>query len=78
MDLHRHKQKQLKDVGENVEQIKQRELDKQRRHKQLQRQAEQWLKNLDPYSDEGLWFTEFAYAYDTQLEAAIEYLDALN
>ncbi|WP_425461526.1 salt stress protein, Slr1339 family [Hyella patelloides] len=30
------------------------------------------------YSDEGLWFEEFADAYDSKLAAAIEYLQAMK
>lgn len=62
----------------NVEEIRWQELEKQRQEKLLTRQAETWLKNLDPYSDEGFWFEQFALSYSSKLEAAIEYLKALN
>lgn len=45
---------------------------------QLAREAQYWLDKLDPYTNEGLWFTEFAYHYDSPLEAAIDYLLALR
>ncbi|MGI0481148.1 salt stress protein, Slr1339 family [Geminocystis sp. CENA526] len=63
---------------ENLEEIRQKELEKQRQEKQLIRKAELWLKNLDPYSDEGFWFEQFALSYNTKLEAAIDYLRALQ
>lgn len=63
---------------ENLEIIRQQELEKQRQRKQLTHQAEIWLKNLDPYSDEGFWFEQFASSYPSKLEAAIEYLQALQ
>ncbi len=63
---------------DNLEYIRRQELEKQRRIKQLTRQAEVWLKNLDPYSDEGFWFEQFANSYPSKLEAAIEYLKALQ
>ncbi len=37
-------------------------------------EAEAWLKKLDPFSSEGLWFERFAQSYSSKLEAAIEYL----
>ncbi len=63
---------------ENLEEIRRQELEKQRERKQLTLQAELWLKNLDPYSDEGFWFEQFAHSYPSKLEAAIEYLKALQ
>ena len=63
---------------EKIEDIQKQELNKQRQRKQLTRQAKEWLKNLDPNSDEGFWFEQFALAYESKLEAAIDYLDALN
>lgn len=62
----------------NIEAIKEEELNKQRRRKALVKQAEMWLKKLDPYSDEGFWFQQFADSYDSKLEAAIDYLSVLN
>ncbi|HEY9809262.1 MAG TPA: hypothetical protein V6D13_07965 [Halomicronema sp.] len=73
---------------EQAEQLKKQEEIKQQKLKEQQillqqkqaltKQAEEWLKNLDPLSEEGLWFEEFAYKYPSKLEAAIEYLDALQ
>ena len=64
------------------EQIKEEKI-RQERIKQQQRQAltkeaEAWLKKLNPRSSEGLWFEEFAYSYSSKLEAAIDYLQALK
>ncbi|MDY6783115.1 MAG: hypothetical protein SW833_11310 [Cyanobacteriota bacterium] len=58
--------------------IMQAEKERQQRRKALTRKAEMWLKGLDAYSDEGLWFEEFAYSYSSRLEAAIDYLEALT
>ena len=59
---------------------KQQEIKRQQQKRQatLEKSAKAWLKKLDPHSDEGLWFTEFAYAYDSQLAAAIDYLSAMQ
>ena len=64
--------------SENIEAIKNQELNEQRKKKAMMRQAEEWLKRLDPYSDEGIWFEEFAYSYESKLAAAIDYLAALG
>jgi len=40
----------------------------------LQKQAQEWLEKLDPFSPEGLWFERFAEAYPSKLAAAVEYL----
>jgi hypothetical protein len=76
---------QQKDIEEveaaskaNLEVIRQKELQEQRKRKALETKAQEWLKNLDPNSEEGLWFEEFSYAYETRLAAAIDYLDALG
>jgi hypothetical protein len=50
----------------------------QRRKAALQQQAQQWLKNLNPNSEEGRWFEEFSYSYDSKLAAAIDYLEAMR
>ncbi|HHP7231504.1 MAG TPA: salt stress protein, Slr1339 family [Xenococcaceae cyanobacterium] len=50
----------------------------QRRQEALKRQAQQWLNNLDLNTDEGLWFEEFSYSYDSKLAAAMDYLAALE
>lgn len=51
---------------------------RQRRREALTQEATQWLKNLKPGSEEGLWFEEFSYSYPSKLEAAIDYLEALR
>ncbi|MGD1874301.1 MAG: salt stress protein, Slr1339 family [Mastigocoleus sp.] len=52
----------------------QEEKVKNQRRNNLKIQAEEWLKNLDKLSPEGLWFEEFAQGYPSRLEAAIDYL----
>jgi|GEM_PF-1599758 len=78
----RFKQKQQAENRQNQEKnlagIQQEELKRQREQKALMRQAEEFLKNLDVNSDEGLWFEEFAYSYESKLEAAMDYLKALG
>ncbi len=73
---------------EKLEKLKKQEEVKQEQIKQQQilaqqkeaftKQAEEWLKKLDTLSEEGLWFEEFAYKYPSKLEAAIDYLQALQ
>lgn len=55
------------------EQLRQAEL---KRQKQIAaaKQAEEWLKRLNPRSGEAAWFEEFATKYESKLEAAIDYL----
>ena len=64
------------------QQLKEEQLKaEQRRQKQreaLTQEATEWLKNLTPRTEEGLWFEEFAYSYSSKLEAAIDYLQALR
>ena len=56
-----------------------REQEKEKRRRQaLRQEAQEWLKNLNLNSDEGLWFEEFSYSYDSKLEAAIDYLQAIR
>lgn len=59
---------------------KQRRLEqlRQQRRAALAKQAEAWLRRLNPRSEEGLWFDEFACGYESRLEAAIDYLEALQ
>ncbi|GAX38090.1 salt stress protein, Slr1339 family [Nodularia sp. NIES-3585] len=70
---------------EVVELKKQQELEQEKiRQAQLKTQklealkveAEAWLKKLDRFSSEGLWFEKFAETYPSKLEAAIEYLQS--
>jgi hypothetical protein len=44
----------------------------------LKPRAREWLARLDPYSDEGFWFDSFAQGYGDRLEAALDYLQALE
>jgi hypothetical protein len=53
------------------------ELDVQT-HRQKVRQAQVWLKNLDKNSDERYWFDQFAFKYSSRIDAAIDYLQAVN
>ncbi|MEM9214591.1 MAG: hypothetical protein AAGD25_09615 [Cyanobacteria bacterium P01_F01_bin.150] len=68
------------------EQARQQQLAAERRQRQLEEQrkaellkkAEIWLKGLDPNSDEGFWFESFAVNYPSKLDAALDYLDAMD
>jgi hypothetical protein len=62
----------------NQQDILIQEQQKQLQRKQLTRQAEKWLANLDPVSDEGMWFNQLAESYPSKLEAAIHYLSTLK
>lgn len=53
----------------------QQQLEQQRQAKI--EQAKAWLKNLDPISQEGLWFEQLAEKYSSKLEAAIDYLGTM-
>lgn len=59
------------------EKIRQEKI-KQQQRQALIKEAEAWLKKLNPRSAEGLWFEEFSYSYSSKLEAAIDYLQALK
>ena len=50
----------------------------QQKIKEIEAQAISWLKNLDPMSSEGLWFTDFAKKYPSKIAAAVEYLRSLS
>jgi hypothetical protein len=63
-----------RDLKRNREEILKAEQQKQKKRKHLTQKAQAWLENLDPYSDEGFWFEEFAESYHSRLEAAIEYI----
>jgi len=60
-----------------AEQRRLQQLEEQRKADRLKK-AETWLKELDPNSDEGFWFESFAVNYPSKLDAALEYLDAMN
>ena len=62
------KQQELEQVKIRQAQIKAEKIEV------LKVQAEAWLKKLDPFSSEGLWFERFAETYPSKLEAAMEYL----
>ncbi|MBE9213191.1 hypothetical protein IQ247_10985 [Plectonema cf. radiosum LEGE 06105] len=62
------KQQQLEKERIGQEKLKVKELEG------LKKQAQEWLNKLEPLSPEGLWFESFAKNYNSQLEAAIEYL----
>ena len=47
-------------------------------HRQKVRQAQVWLKKLDKDSDERYWFDQFAFKYASRIDAAIDYLQAVN
>jgi ribosomal protein L18 len=47
-------------------------------HREKVRQAQVWLKNLDKNSDERFWFDQFAFKYSSRIDAAIDYLQAVN
>lgn len=62
----------------DIKAIAKAEQEKQQRAKYWQNKATTWLKELDPISNEGLWFYEFAEGYTSPLEAAMDYLMALE
>lgn len=47
-------------------------------HREKVRQAQVWLKNLSKNSDERFWFDQFAFKYSSRIDAAIDYLQAVN
>lgn len=63
---------------DSITAIAEQEKIKQEREKYWPRRAAAWLEELDPLSNEGLWFSEFSDNYDSPLEAAIDYLMALE
>ena len=63
---------------ELIEAQKREELRQRRRKEALREKAQQWLKNLNPRSEEGKWFEEFSYSYENKLQAAIDYLEAMR
>ena len=62
----------------NREEILKAEQHKQKKRKYLTQKAQTWLENLDPYSEEGFWFEEFAESYESRLDAAVDYLAVLE
>lgn len=63
---------------ELIEAQRREELRERKRKEALREQAQQWLKNLHLNSEEGRWFEEFSYSYESKLEAAIDYLEAMR
>ena len=63
---------------QNVDEIRLAEQRRQQQQKQAIAQAKQWLTQLKPYSEEGMWFEQFAESYPSRLDAAIDYLKALK
>lgn len=63
---------------ELIEAQKRAELRELKRKQALREKAQQWLKNLNPRSEEGKWFEEFSYSYEDKLQAAIDYLEAMR
>lgn len=63
---------------ENIEAIAAAEKRKQEQTKYWHDKAHRWLKELDPLSNEGMWFTEFAEKYESPFAAALDYLMALE
>lgn len=66
---------QQREIKENQRLEEQRLLKKR---EALKEKALIWLKQLNPKSDEGKWFEEFSYSYDSKVEAAMHYLEALR
>ena len=66
------------DATQNARAIAAAEKKKQQAQKQNREKAENWLKELDPMSNEGLWFYDFAETYESPLAAAMDYLMALE
>ncbi len=73
--LRQEQLRQEKQLREEKLKTQQRE---QKRREALTQEATEWLKKLNPKSDEGLWFEEFSYSYPSKLEAAIDYMQALR
>lgn len=73
-------QRQAEQKQQQESQQKQQRLEQLRiqRRAELEKTASDWLKQLNPKSAEGRWFEEFACSYASRLEAAIDYLEALE
>jgi hypothetical protein len=71
-------QKKVTEVQAEKSQLQQSKIiaqQDQQRKLNRERQAQAWLKNLDPLSGEGLWFMDFARNFASPLEAAMVYLE---
>jgi hypothetical protein len=71
-------EEQLRKEQQIQEEQRREEQRRQRKREALTKEATEWLKKLNPRSEEGLWFEEFSYSYSSKLEAAIDYLEALR
>lgn len=76
-DLDRELQNQTQQLKAQKKEQEQKAWAEKQRLMLLQRKAHEWLETLDPYSSEGIWFTDFARHYDSELAAAIDYLGSL-
>ncbi|MDJ1185564.1 salt stress protein, Slr1339 family [Roseofilum casamattae] len=63
---------------QKAEAAKEEERQRQEQRRALKPRARKWLEELDPYSDEGYWFDQFAQSYSDRLEAALDYLQAMG
>jgi multidrug efflux pump subunit AcrA (membrane-fusion protein) len=63
---------------ELIELQQRQELRDRRRQEALREEAKTWLLKLNPRSEEGKWFQEFSYSYENKLQAAIDYLEAMQ
>lgn len=54
------------------------EIRDRQRQEALRQEAKTWLIKLNPRSEEGKWFQEFSASYQDQLQAAIDYLEAMQ
>lgn len=70
-------EQQRKEQQQREEQLRVQQKEKRKREA-LTQEAQEWLKKLNPRTEEGLWFEEFSYSYSSKLEAAIDYLQALR
>ncbi|NEP76473.1 salt stress protein, Slr1339 family [Okeania sp. SIO2G5] len=80
LEADRRLQQQLEEQARQqqiAEERRQQELAAQRKAASLKK-AQDWLKELDPNSDEGFWFESFSVNYSSKLEAALEYLSAME
>lgn len=75
-------QKKALEIETEKAQLQQQIIVQQQQQQQqrinLQKKAQAWLKKLDPLSTEGFWFMDFARNFSSPLEAAIDYLAALE
>ena len=72
------REEQLRKEQQLREEQLREEQRRKRKREALAQEATEWLKNLNPRSEEGRWFEEFSYSYPSKLEAAIDYLAALR